>query len=52
MLRKAQAWGSVVCREKVWSLEFADDLVIVSKSERNEEKLGKVCEEEKAGSEC
>jgi hypothetical protein len=52
MLRKAQAWGSVVCREKVWCLEFADDLVIVSKSERNEEKLGKVCEEEKAGSEC
>jgi hypothetical protein len=52
MLRKAQAWGSVVCREKVWSLEFADDLVTVPKSERNEEELGKVCVEEKAGSKC
>jgi hypothetical protein len=52
ILWKAQVWRSVVCRENVWSLAFADDLVIVPKSERNEEELGKVCEEEKAGSEC
>jgi hypothetical protein len=34
MLKKAQAGGSVVGREKVWSLAFADDLVIVTKNER------------------
>jgi hypothetical protein len=34
MLRKAQAAGVVVGREKVWSLTFADDMVIVAKSER------------------
>ncbi|KAH0813872.1 hypothetical protein GEV33_008919 [Tenebrio molitor] len=34
MLRKAQAAGVVVGREKVWSLAFADDMVIVEKSER------------------
>jgi hypothetical protein len=34
MLKKAQARGSVVGREKVWSLAFRDDLVIVAKSER------------------
>jgi hypothetical protein len=44
-----------VGREKVWSLAFVDDMVIVAKSERderNDEEPGKVCEEEKAGSEC
>jgi hypothetical protein len=34
MLKKAQAGESVVGREKVWSLVFADDLVIVAKSEK------------------
>jgi hypothetical protein len=34
MLKKAQAGGSVVDREKVWTLAFAADLVIVAKSER------------------
>jgi hypothetical protein len=34
MLKKAQARGSVVGREKVWSLAFRNDLVIVAKSER------------------
>jgi hypothetical protein len=28
MLKKAQAGGSMVGREKVWSLEFVDDSVI------------------------
>jgi hypothetical protein len=32
MLKKAQAGESVVKREKVWSLAFADDMVIVGKS--------------------
>jgi hypothetical protein len=32
MLRKAQAGGVVV--EKVWSLAFANDMVIVAKNER------------------
>jgi hypothetical protein len=32
MLKKAQAGKSVVKREKVWSLAFADDMVIVGKS--------------------
>jgi hypothetical protein len=45
MLKKAQAGESVVKREKVWSLVFADDMVIVVKSvkERREmmESLGK-----------
>jgi hypothetical protein len=41
-------------REKVWSLTFADDLVIVAKSERGMKEmmrsLGKyICKEEKAG---
>jgi ribose 5-phosphate isomerase len=34
MLKKVGGGGSVVVREKVWSLAFADDLVIVAKSER------------------
>jgi hypothetical protein len=35
MLREAQGEGrSVVGREKVWNLTFADDLVIGAKSER------------------
>jgi hypothetical protein len=34
MLKKAQAGKSVAGREKVWSLVFADNLVIVAKSER------------------
>jgi hypothetical protein len=34
MLKKAQLRGTVVGREKVWSLAFADDLVIVAKSEK------------------
>jgi hypothetical protein len=34
MLKKARARGSVAGREKIWSLEFADDLVIVIESER------------------
>jgi hypothetical protein len=42
----------VVGREKVWSLTFADDLVIMAKSEREMKEPGKECEEEKAGSEC
>jgi hypothetical protein len=47
----------VVDREKVWSLAFADNLVIVAKSEREmkemmNEEPGTVCEEETAGSEC
>ncbi|KAH0820435.1 hypothetical protein GEV33_002356 [Tenebrio molitor] len=38
MLKKAQAGGSVVDREKVWTLAFAADLVIVAKSEREMKK--------------
>jgi hypothetical protein len=34
MLKKAQAGGSAVGGEKVWSLAFGDDLVIVAKSDR------------------
>jgi hypothetical protein len=34
MLKKAQAGGSVIGREQIWSLAFADDLIIVAKSER------------------
>jgi hypothetical protein len=36
MLRKAQGGGGEVLegREKIWSLAFADDMVIVAKSER------------------
>jgi hypothetical protein len=34
ILRKAQAEGVVVGKKKVWSLTFANDLVIVAKSER------------------
>jgi hypothetical protein len=52
MLRKAKSGRSVVGREKVWSLAFADDLVSVAKSERQMKEPEKVCEEEKAGSEC
>jgi predicted enzyme related to lactoylglutathione lyase len=33
MLKKAQAGGSVVSREKIWSLALADDLVICSSKE-------------------
>jgi hypothetical protein len=52
MLKKSQPGGNVVGREKVWSLALADDLVIVPKSEGNDEEPEKVCEEGKAGSEC
>ena len=31
MFRKAQTGGVVVDKEKVWSLAYADDLVIVAK---------------------
>jgi 16S rRNA G1207 methylase RsmC len=34
ILKKAQAGESVVGKEKVWRLAFADDLVIVGKNER------------------
>jgi hypothetical protein len=34
MLKKSQTGGSVVGREKVWSLALAGDLIIVAKSER------------------
>jgi hypothetical protein len=34
MLKKAQLRGSVVGREKVWSLAFLDVLVTVAKSEK------------------
>jgi hypothetical protein len=34
MINKAQAGGSVVGREKVWSQAFAEHLVIAAKSER------------------
>jgi hypothetical protein len=52
MLKKAPAEESVVGRKKVWCLAFADDLIIVAKSEKHDEEPGKVCEEEKARSEC
>jgi hypothetical protein len=43
----------VVGTEKVWSQTIADFLAIVAKrNERNDEEPRKVCEEEKAGSEC
>jgi predicted nucleotidyltransferase len=41
MLKKAQAGESVVGRKKVWSLAFADDLVIVAKSEREMKEMMK-----------
>jgi MinD-like ATPase involved in chromosome partitioning or flagellar assembly len=41
MLRKVCARGSVVGREIVWSLAFADDLVIVAKSEREIKEITK-----------
>jgi hypothetical protein len=41
MFRKAQAGGVVVGREKVWSLAFADDMVIVAKSEREMKEMMK-----------
>jgi hypothetical protein len=41
MLRKACARGSVVGREIVWSLAFANDLVIVAKSEREMKEITK-----------
>jgi hypothetical protein len=51
MLKKAQAGESVVKRKKVWSLAFADDMVIVAKSgkERREmmESLGKYVRKKK-----
>jgi hypothetical protein len=51
MLKKAQAGGTVVAREKIWSLVFADDLVVMAKSEREMKEMmeepGKVREEEK-----
>jgi hypothetical protein len=40
-LKKAQARGSVVGREKVWSLAFVDELVIVAKSEREMKEMVK-----------
>jgi hypothetical protein len=50
MLKKAQAGESVVKREKVWSLAFADDMVILAKSvkeRRNDESLGKYVRKKK-----
>jgi hypothetical protein len=41
MSKKAQARGSVVGREKVWSLAFAENLVTVAKSEREMKKIMK-----------
>jgi hypothetical protein len=39
--KKAQARGSVVGREKVWGLAFAEDLVVVAESEREMKKMMK-----------
>jgi hypothetical protein len=36
MLKKAQAGGSVIGREQIWSLAFADDLIIVAKRKSEE----------------
>jgi hypothetical protein len=55
MLKKAQAGGgSVVGREKVWSLAFANDLVKVKRNLKKWWRARKrtVCEEEKARREC
>jgi hypothetical protein len=41
MLKKAQAGGTVVAREKIWSLVFADDLVVMAKSEREMKEMMK-----------
>jgi hypothetical protein len=50
MLKKSQGGASVVGREKFRSLTFVDDLIIVTKSEREgKEMMGK---KEKARCEC
>lgn len=41
MFRRAQAGGIVVGKEKVWSLAYADDLVIIAKDEKNMKEMMK-----------
>jgi hypothetical protein len=43
MFRKGQAGGAVVGKEKVWSLVYADDLVVLAREEKGmKEMLGSI----------